>query len=103
DRWEPARAEAARLESMRRAAEEAMLDARLQSGDHVAAAAEGKALVAAEPLSERRWALLALAQYRSGRQGDALRTVQRARRVLADELGVAPGPELLALEQRLLQ
>ena len=88
---------------MRHAAEEALLEARIRSGDHLAAVADGEALVASEPLNERRWALLALALYRSGRQGDALRTVHRARTVLADQLGVVPGPELLALEQRLLQ
>jgi hypothetical protein len=103
DDWAPAQAEAARLEAMRHAAEEALVEARIRSGDHLAAVADGQALVASEPLNERRWALLALALYRSGRQGDALRTVHRARTVLADELGVVPGPELLALEQRLLQ
>ena len=33
-----------------------------------------------------------LALYRSGRQADALETFQEARRVLADELGLEPGP-----------
>ena len=103
DRWQPAPAEAARLEALRRSAEEALLDARINAGDRLGAVADGEALVTAEPLSERRWALLAHALYQAGRQGDALRAVQRARRVLAEELGVGPGPELLALEQRLLQ
>ena len=55
------------------------------------------------PLRERRWALLALAQYQSGRQGEALRTLHRARTVLATELGLDPGPDLVALEQAILR
>ena len=42
------------------------------------------------------------AQYRQGRQVDALRTFQTARGVLVDELGLEPGPELRELEQRIL-
>src|SRR5690606_12151459 len=36
-------------------------------------------------------------------QGDALEALRRARRVLADELGVDPGPELVATEQAILR
>ena len=43
-----------------------------------------------------------LALYRSGRQTDALDVYRRGRQVLEDELGLAPGPELRALEQRIL-
>ena len=64
--------------------------------------AEGQALVTAEPLRERRWAILALAQYRCGRQADALRSLTRARRTLADDLGIDPGPELAALKGAIL-
>ena len=39
------------------------------------------------------------AQYRAGRQGDALASYQRAATALADELGVEPGPELQELER----
>src|SRR6201995_3491735 len=39
-----------------------------------------------------------LALYRAGRQGEALIAYQRARALLADELGVDPGPELRRLE-----
>ena len=45
-------------------------------------------MVVEDPLRERRWAILALAQYRCGRQGDALRSLTRARRTLVDELGI---------------
>lgn len=43
-----------------------------------------------------------LALYRAGRQGEALGAYQRARTMLADELGVDPGPELRRLEAALV-
>ena len=43
-----------------------------------------------------------LALYRSGRQADALEVYRRRRLALDDELGLEPGTELRALEQRIL-
>ncbi|NED97372.1 AfsR/SARP family transcriptional regulator [Phytoactinopolyspora alkaliphila] len=63
---------------------------------------ELEANLAETPLRERRWAQLCLALFRAGRQGDALHTYQRVRRLLADELGVEPGPELRRLESAIL-
>ena len=51
-------------------------------------------LTAEQPLREEAWRLLALALYQSGRQGDALAALRRARARLAAELGVDPGPAL---------
>ena len=59
-------------------------------------------LADAEPLHERRWWLLASALAGCGRQADALRTLDRAREILRDELGVDLGPELATLERQLL-
>ena len=42
------------------------------------------------------------ALYRSGRHVEALRSLDDARRVLADDVGVEPGPELRALERAIL-
>ncbi len=57
-------------------------------------------MVSEEPFRERRWALLMLALYRSGRQVDALRALQRLRAKLA-EVGLQPGPQVLALERQI--
>ena len=100
--WEPARIEVERLEELHHEAEEIRLDAALRAGRHAEVLATARALVEAAPTRERRWELLALAQYRAGSQGDALRTLHTARRVLAGELGVDPGPDLLALERAVL-
>lgn len=60
-------------------------------------------LVEANPLREALWGQLALAQYRAGLQADALTTYDRARRVLADELGVDPSAALRELHTRILR
>jgi energy-coupling factor transporter ATP-binding protein EcfA2 len=101
--WDPGRIEAGRLEELRLDAQEVRLDAALRAGRYRAVLAELQARVAEEPLRERRWALLALAQYQAGRQGEALRTLHRARGVLAGELGLEPGPDLVALEAAILR
>src|SRR3954452_18698405 len=43
-----------------------------------------------------------LAQYRAGRQADALRTFGALRERLADELGISPGPDAVELERAIL-
>lgn len=101
--WEPGGAEAARLEELRRDAEELDVDAALRSGRHSEVLPDARRLVEQAPLRERRWELLALAQYRCGQQADALRTLQQLRRVLVSELGLDPGHEALALEQAILR
>ena len=101
--WEAGRIEAGRLDELRLDAEEIRLEAALRAGQHRQVLAETQARVAESPLRERRWALLALAQYQAGRQGDALRTLHRARTVLVAELGIEPGPDLVALEQAILR
>ncbi|MFC1443515.1 BTAD domain-containing putative transcriptional regulator [Streptacidiphilus sp. N1-10] len=59
-------------------------------------------LTAEFPLRERLRALLMLALYRSGRQSEALGVHADTRRLLIDELGVEPGPELAVLQRRIL-
>jgi WD40 repeat protein/DNA-binding SARP family transcriptional activator len=103
DGWAPARIEAARLEGLRLDAQELLVDAALRAGRYREVMAEAQARVGEAPLRERRWALLALAQYQAGRQGEALRTLHQARTMLADDLGVDPGPDLVALEAAILR
>ncbi|MEJ3655511.1 BTAD domain-containing putative transcriptional regulator [Actinomycetes bacterium KLBMP 9759] len=83
-------------------ANEELAAARLACGDAPAAVAELEELVRSAPLRERRWALLATALYRSGRQGDALAALRRVRGLLAEELGADPGRDLQRVERQVL-
>jgi DNA-binding SARP family transcriptional activator len=98
-----AEAERARLEELRLVAQEDRAVAQLALGDHGTAAAQLEALTAAHPLRERLWALRALALVRAGRQAEALEVLRAVRGLLADELGLDPGPELADLQVRMLQ
>ncbi|MFB7866187.1 MULTISPECIES: BTAD domain-containing putative transcriptional regulator [unclassified Streptomyces] len=92
-----------RLEEWRLQLLENRLDLDLEVGAHAEAVSELTALTAAHPLRERLRELLMLALYRSGRQAEALAVYADTRRLLADELGVDPTPELSRLQQRILQ
>ncbi|MEU7279114.1 BTAD domain-containing putative transcriptional regulator [Streptomyces sp. NPDC045431] len=92
----------ARLEEWRLTLLETRLDLDLECGHHAEAVSELTALTAAHPLRERLRELLMLALYRSGRQAEALAVYADTRRLLADELGVDPRPELSRLQQRIL-
>jgi DNA-binding SARP family transcriptional activator/class 3 adenylate cyclase/WD40 repeat protein/KaiC/GvpD/RAD55 family RecA-like ATPase len=94
--------ESRRLEHLHELAIEDLTSVRLELGDAADLVPDLEALVALHPLREQLWANLMLALYRSGRQAEALRTFQRARAVLVDELGIDPGPELNHLEARIL-
>jgi len=95
--------ESARLESLRLSALERRIEADLELGQHEQRVPELEALVAAHPLREHLRALLILALYRCGRQAEALEAYRETRRVLVDELGIDPGPELRELEQAILR
>jgi DNA-binding SARP family transcriptional activator/WD40 repeat protein len=103
DDWEPGRIEATRLAELQLDAEELRIEAALRAGRHREVLADASAAVAREPLREHRWAVLALAQHQAGRQGDALRTLHEARKVLVRQLGVDPGDEIVALEAAILR
>jgi DNA-binding SARP family transcriptional activator len=93
---------AARLEEDRQAALEVRIEADLALGRHTDLVAELSQLTARFPLRERLRGQLMLALYRSGRQAEALHEYQRARRDLAEELGVDPSRPLQALEAAIL-
>jgi DNA-binding SARP family transcriptional activator/WD40 repeat protein len=101
--WAGAETEVRRLHELRLDAEELRIEAHLAGGRHREVLAEAQALVGAAPLRERRWALLAHAQYLTGRQGDALRTIHQLKAVLAEHLGIDPGPDVIALEEAILR
>ena len=96
------RGEAARLEELRLSATEHRVSAEIAMGGHSTVVPELESLTARYPLRERMWANLMLALYRSGRQAEALSTFERARQVLADELGADPSPELRRLHEQIL-
>ncbi len=91
-----------RWEQLRQVATEDRIEADLALGSHDRCVAELEGLVARFPHRERLWALLMVALYRGGRQGDALRAGARARAVLKDDLGLDPGPDLRRLESDIL-
>jgi DNA-binding SARP family transcriptional activator len=91
-----------RLEELRLGVLERRIDSDLACGRHAEVVAELAALVAEHPLREWFRAQHILALYRSGRQADALESFRTARGILADELGIDPGPALQRLEQAIL-
>lgn len=75
----------------------------LRLGRHCEAIAELSAFSTAHPLNESVAAMLMRALYRGGRQADALSVFDRARRRLADDLGVRPGRMLRRTCQMILR
>ena len=96
-------AERHRLEELRLAALETRIDADLALGRHASVLPELEGLVREHPLRERPIAQLMLAQYRCGRQAEALETYRAARTRLVETLGLEPGSELQQLERDILQ
>ncbi|GAA2642800.1 BTAD domain-containing putative transcriptional regulator [Nonomuraea recticatena] len=98
-----AAAEIARLDELRLTAMEEQAEARLELGEHAVLAGELGDLVARHPLREGLRAAHLLALYRSGRQNEALDGFRDLRERLADELGVDPSRELVALHEAMLR
>ncbi|WP_281506248.1 AfsR/SARP family transcriptional regulator [Amycolatopsis sp. FBCC-B4732] len=94
--------ESARFEELRLAVLEGRIDAEVASGDHLRAVPDATALVVEHPLRERASALLMAGLCASGRQADAIEVYHRGRRLLAERLGIEPGPALRAAYQRVL-
>jgi DNA-binding SARP family transcriptional activator len=97
-----ARAAADRWEALRLEAVEQRATALVGLGDPGRAVAELQAHLAAHPLREQARASLVRALYRSGRTAEALAVLAEGRRLLRDELGLDPGPELRDLEAQVL-
>ena len=101
--YEPfAQREIARLDDLRVAALEQLIEAKLALGGHAEVVGQLEALIGEHPYRERLRAQLMLALYRSDRQADALQAYQDARRTLVEELGIEPGERLRELERAIL-
>ncbi len=101
--YEPfAQREIARLDDLRAAALEQLIEAKLALGGHAEVVGQLEALIGEYPYRERLRAQLMLALYRSERQADALQAYQNARRTLVEELGIEPGERLRELERAIL-
>jgi DNA-binding SARP family transcriptional activator len=78
-------------------------EAEIACGRAASVIAELEALIIDHPYREPLWAQLITAYYLNERQSDALDAYQRLRAVLADDLGIDPGPTLRGLYQRILR
>ncbi|GAA4187977.1 BTAD domain-containing putative transcriptional regulator [Streptosporangium oxazolinicum] len=97
-------AEAAeRLEQDRRRVLTERIDTDLALGRHAEVIPELISMVAEDPLVESATARLMVAMHRAGLRTEALDAYRRARTVLAEELGLEPGPQLRSLEQAILR
>ena len=92
----------ARLEEARMTLLEIQFGARLRLGEAGDVIGELEEAVAAHPFRESLWELLITAQYRAGRQADALASYHRVKTLLAADLGLDPRPQLRELERRIL-
>ncbi|MDI5938094.1 BTAD domain-containing putative transcriptional regulator [Micromonospora sp. DH15] len=95
-------AEATRLAEQRLAVHERLAAAGRARGEHDLVAADLAELVTRHPLREGLRALQLRALYAAGRQSEALDSYADLRDRLATELGLDPGPELVALHRRIL-
>ena len=82
---------------------EEWVERELELGRHREVVGDLTALCARHPYQEKLVGLLILALHRCGRQAEALRRYDECRRLLADDLGIDPGPELKALYERILR
>ena len=94
--------EIARLDDLRMAALEQLIEAKLALGRHAEVIGELESLISEHPYRERLRAQHMLALYRSDRQAEALQGYQDARRTLVEELGIEPGERLRELERAIL-
>ncbi|GGV29244.1 SARP family transcriptional regulator [Streptomyces longisporoflavus] len=101
---ESLRAVADQLDEARQAALEERIAAELaQTGRERELIGELTALVATHPGRERLRGQLMLVLYRLGRQADALAVYAQGRDVLAEELGIDPGPDLRRMYEAILR
>jgi DNA-binding SARP family transcriptional activator len=98
-----ARSEVTRLEELRLTALAQYFEAGLRMGRYLEVIPQLTVLIGDFPYHERFYTQLMIALAGSGRRAEALAVYRRAHRLLLDELGVEPGPELRAMEAAILQ
>lgn len=81
----------------------AQAEAEIACGRAFTVIAELETLTAEHPYREQLWAQLMTAYYLSDRQSDALAAYRRVQKSLADDLGIDPGQNLRALNDRILR
>ncbi len=95
-------AEADRLRELRLVVQESYARALVDTGRPTEAALLLAPLATTQPYREGLWCLLALAQYRSARQAEALATLRTLRTRLVEDLGVDPSEQAQSLERAVL-
>jgi DNA-binding SARP family transcriptional activator/DNA-binding CsgD family transcriptional regulator len=95
--------QAQRLDQLWLQAMHALVEARLELGDHAALVPDLQRLTQEHPLDEQIHGQLILALYRANRQADALAAYHRLRQTLGDELGIDPSKSLRDLEGAILR
>jgi SARP family transcriptional regulator, regulator of embCAB operon len=81
----------------------AHVEAEIACGRPNAVITELEALIAEHGYREPLWAQLITAYYLAGRQSDALEAYLRLKTVLAEDLGIDPGPQLRQLYEQILR
>ncbi len=90
------------LEERRRQVDIDLIEARMLLRDHATLAPMLRHLTAQHPLDEGLWCRLIVVLYAMGRTAEALKSYADARRVLLEELGIEPGPELRRIQRAIL-
>ena len=98
-----AQGEIARLAELHVGALEQRIEAELALGREATVIGDLERLVREHPYRERLRGQSMLALYRTGRQAEALAAYRKARRVLAEELGIEPSFELRELHDAILR
>jgi basic membrane lipoprotein Med (substrate-binding protein (PBP1-ABC) superfamily)/DNA-binding SARP family transcriptional activator len=81
---------------------ETLAAAELEAGQAASVVGLLEAAIREDPLRERSRELLMLALYRAGRHAEALRSFEKLRELLVEELGLEPSPPLQQLRDRVL-
>ncbi|MFD0591671.1 BTAD domain-containing putative transcriptional regulator [Catellatospora coxensis] len=90
------------LEERRLLAEEDYAVARIALGEPAEVIPRLRALLDRHPLRQRAWAQLMMCLYQIGDVAGALAAYRQARRVLAEQTGMDPGPELTRMHDDVL-